>query len=387
MAENHDDVKTGDDSSKSLAPAGNEQQKGGMDDSPTSENDSQLDVKSGVSMADFVKQGLDKQTGEESAKAVTEGDVEEKESDPKIGLDEEKKEEKAGGEKEDATKSEEKTEKKDEVVEGKPVPYERFKEIIDEKNALKQKIESEYIPKAKNFDSIQSYCQNEGISPENFQKALQAQAILSKVENGLAEPSEALKVLEPIIAALKGMTGDVLPQDLQAKVDAGKMELEDAKEFAQLRAKTKFGEAGMKRQQQTMQQRQQQEFQAQCETAADQWDAGKRASDPDYKPKSKDSEPDGKFEMVRDKYLAMLNMTNSQGQYANPIKTPQQMSALMEKAYQAVDATFKGVFNKKPPTRKVLSSNGSSGTSTTDEPGDQSMAAFIAKSMGSKGRR
>lgn len=345
-------------------------------------------------MADFVKQGLDKQSGE-AAKEVTKGEVEDKKEEKAEGSDSlnesdaEAKKEESGGEKEDATEGEEKTEKQEEVVEGKPVPYERFKEVIAEKNELKAKIENEYVPKARNFDSIQGYCQQNDISPEKFQEALRAQAILSKVENGQAEPSEALKVLEPIIAALKGMTGDRLPDDLQNKVDAGKIELEDAKEMAQLRAKTKFGEAGLKRQQQGEAQRHQQQFQAQCETAADQWDAGKRASDPDYKPK-KESEPDGKFELVRDKYLALLHQQGRDGSYVNLIDTPQKMSALLERAYQAVDATYKGVFNKRPATRKVLSSNGSSGTSTitTDEPGpNETLAQYTARKMRSKGSR
>ena len=42
---------------------------------------------------------------------------------------------------------------------------------------------------------------------------------------------------------------------------------------------------------------------AEFDRTAEEWERAKRTSDPDYKPKAKESDDDGKWEDVRDKYL------------------------------------------------------------------------------------
>lgn len=261
-------------------------------------------------------------------------------------------EEKAEGEKEDAP-----------AEDKGPIPYERFQEKVKEVETLKHSFE-EVQPKVQNYDNITNFCQQNQITVEQFNGALEIQALLN------TDPAKALERLKPLVEQLQGFTGDKLPDDLQAKVDTGKLELEDAREIASLRAKSQFGEKKVQFDRQAYERQAAKKFEQECNVAASSWETAKRTSDPDYRPKAKDTDPDGKWEMTRDKYLAMLNQTRKDaatGQvvYVNPINTPQEMTQLMEKAYAAVHSTFANRFNGgRKPTRKSLNSSGSSSRSS-----------------------
>lgn len=273
---------------------------------------------------------------------------------------EEKKEgEKEGEKKEDSPEGESEDEEeedkgKDRTAEG------RIKELVEQKNEATTQFEA-VKPKVESYDKINTFCQSNGITPDQFSKALEIQALLN------TNPVEALKAILPIVESLQGFVGNKLPEDLQGKVDSGKLEIDDAKEIAKLRAEKEFGSKKSVFEQQRMQASQQQFLQQQMADSFQTWDTTKRASDPDYKPKAKESEPDGKWENVRDKYLAMLNETRVNGNqvvYVNPVRTPQEMVNLVEKAYSAVNASQAKRNGNRPATRKQLSSSGSSTTKT-----------------------
>lgn len=336
-----------------------------IDDSSSSGQSTEADVNANLSMADFVAKSMEKTTeGEAEESSPSDEDkaaAEAEQSDSKNELDAEKKKdegEKEAPESEEEATAEEGTSEADEPM--KAIPYERFQEVVTEKTALKQNLD-EVMPKVQNYENITNFCAQHEITTEQFDEVLQIQALLN------TNPPEALKRLLPVVEALQGFVGNKLPTDLQQKVDTGKLELDDAKEIASLRAQRQFGEKKLQHDHRSWQQKQQAEEQRVMLDAAKTWESTKRTSDPDYKPKSKDKadEPDGKWEMVRDKFLAMLNAVDGEGNHINKVRTAKELHALQDRAYAAVNATWRQFTPKKPATRKPLLS-GSSSTTTTD---------------------
>jgi hypothetical protein len=290
-----------------------------------------------------------------------EGEGEDKSKDDVEGEEGEEREE---GEKDSSdSKGAEKDDKGDEepseeLVEGKPVPYTRFQEVIAERTELKQKYEQAQ-PIVENYTRITDFCREHTITPDQFEKAMRVQALLN------TNPSEALKELVPIVEALQGFVGNKLPDDIQKAVDEGKIDPSLARDYAQARAQAKYRESMAKQNAEVAQRTAQERAVAETTKAAADWERAKRTSDPDYVPVEK-GKPDGLWEDVRDKFAALLNQRDTNGNFVNPVHSPQQMVELQERAYKMVKEKWTNRLSpKKPPTKKTLSSNG--GTSHREE--------------------
>ena len=290
---------------------------------------------------------LDKKT-EEKVEEKGEDKKEEKGEEKKEG-EEEKKEDEKKEEKEGEEKVEEGEKKEEEIVEGKPVPYERFREVAQERQTFKQQIEA-LQPKVQNYDNIVKFCKDHFITPDQHKTVMEIQALLN------TNPAEALKRLEPIVDSLKGFTGGKLPPDLQKDVDEGRLTVEHARRIARAEAQQQFEKTSA---QQREKQREAMAMEAaiqQTNKAASDWERQKRSSDPDYKPSTNGI--DGLWEDVRDKFSALLNQMDGQGNFVNRVATPQDMVALQERAYQAVKKKWTtNLAPKKSTTGKRLSSN------------------------------
>lgn len=242
-----------------------------------------------------------------------------------------------------------------------PIPYERFQEVVKERDTFKQTVEA-YKQRADNYDSIASFCQSNQITGEQFKTALRIQGLLN------TDPAKALEELQPVIDALKSFKGEVLPQDLQSAVDEGQLSLQFAKEIASMRAQSQFGQQKVEHDRKQWEARQQAEQTKQMVDSVKAWETSKKSSDPDFKPKASATADDGKWEEVRDKVIAWSNATTTDAQgnvvYANPIRNGADLVALHEKAYQFVNKRYSA--NGKQTTKKVLPSNGSSRQSTVN---------------------
>lgn len=353
MSEPLNDVKTVDAPSASADATA----KGGMDDSAASSSasDASNAGASNLSLSDYLKENVEGMKEETSPAKEDEdkGSVEALEEEtPAEKKDEgEEKEKEDEGEKE-APESDEESEKEvAELEAGKPVPYDRFKEVNDKFRAVEADFQS-VKPMVENFQQIQSFCQANAITGEQFTAMLETQAMLN------TDPAKALERLVPIVESLQGFVGNKLPADLQTKVDEGKMEVDDAREMAKLRAQSQFGE---KKTQHTLKQQQQREAAQAQRQMADSlvtWETTKAKLDPDY------AKGSPKWDMVQDTFIAMLHAVDAQGNYKNPVKVANDAVTLMDKAYEVVAQRLGKSNGKKPATRKVLSSNGSSSTST-----------------------
>jgi len=322
------------------------------------------DPNEGQTMEEFVKERL----GSELNLSPPEGDSEEtekKEEEEKSGAQElgetekaEKAEkgEKKEGEEEKVEKEEEEDKKEEEKVEEEvekkdPVPYERFEEVNKKYKETNEELEK-FKPIVESHNKILEYCNQWGIDQDQFGKLLHVQRLIN------TDPQEALKLINPIVEQLQGFVGDKLPPDLQKKVDGGSINLEDARELARLRAQSQFGTNRFQQYQQAQIQRQHQQQQSEMANAATSWTDAKVKSDPDFKPKKSEAELDGKYEMVYDKFQSLAGQRDQQGNLVNPINSPTQAVALLERAYQSVSKSL-APFTKKPATKKPLTHNGS----------------------------
>ncbi len=250
-----------------------------------------------------------------------------------------------------------------------PVPYERFQEVYKKGQEAETKLK-EYEPLATQHQRIVEYCGQNNITQEQFSQGLEIIALMN------TDPAKALEKLAPLYNDLQGFVGNKLPEDLQKDVDAGDLPLARAKEIAQLRAQSKFGEVRSKHTAEQQRQRQEKEFQTSLTSAAQSWESTKRTSDPDYKPKDNADGPDGKWELTRDKFLALLHQQDMNGQFTNPVSNPQQMSQLLERAYMQVNETFTGLLKNRKPT-KVLTRT----TSSTTLPKSPGQAKSMEEAM------
>ena len=334
------------------------------------------------------KEAASRSESEHDKKSKLEQEEERKEKeDEKEKESQEEQEEKEGEEKSEEEQKEEQDKVKipeEKLLAGKdPIPVDRFKEVITERNTARDQIKKMQVV-VDDWRNLDSFCKANAITPDQFKNVVEMQALLN------TDPAKALERLRPIVNELEGFVGNRLPEDLQKAVDEGEMSLKWAREVAKTRAQSRFGESKLKHDRQRIEGERQAELQSRIKTSVVSWETAKRESDPDYKPKANASDPDGKWEFVQKYIHASATETDANGAFVNPITDEQTMTALMERAYKAVSSSsFTRV--KKPATPRNLRSDGSgngerNGTSKRieDQPDLQSAVRVGLRRFGHK---
>src|SRR5438445_12906573 len=103
--------------------------------------------------------------------------------------------------------------------------HERFVAIVKERNDFKSVVEKAK-PQLERLDGLDSFCNQNGITAQQFQNVMEITALIN------TNPTEALKRLQPTLEHLQKHEGQVLPPELQAEVDSGKLPLEYAQRIA-----------------------------------------------------------------------------------------------------------------------------------------------------------
>lgn len=238
---------------------------------------------------------------------------------------------------------------KEQEAEKGPIPYERFAEVNQAKVQYEQQL-AEYKPLVDAHQSVIQHCQTNNISPDEFADWMDIAALVK------TDPIEAMKRLQPQLERLQAFTGDKLPPEYQKAVNDGEITLEYAKRLVKAESQSKFGE---QRQQMTLKQfeeQQQQRYVQELTSSLSNWVTSKKGSDPDFVPKSKEIDADGKFEFFLHKFA--VDSKNSK------VKGPHELIALAEKTLSLINSNprFKTKVNGTPPV--VRSSNSSSRIST-----------------------
>jgi hypothetical protein len=155
----------------------------------------------------------------------------------------------------------------------------RFKKLTKD---LKAKDEDNKIlaPKAAEFDKIDAYVRNAGLSQNDVAGTLEIAALLR------SDPNQALARLLPIVASLQQMTGETLPADLHLRVEQGYLTEADAKTLAKAQAGERFATqrtTALTEQQQTdARNREFKELTTSTVSSVTSWEAQQAARDPDW---------------------------------------------------------------------------------------------------------
>jgi hypothetical protein len=145
---------------------------------------------------------------------------------------------------------------------------------------LRSKVET-LQPKAQQFEKIDEYCKQYGVTEEQLSEALEMAAVMNN------DPVEAFKRIEYYRGALSKYSADVLPEDLATQVKDGNITEEYAKQIVKLRNEnellTRKSKITAERQEQTAKQTVRQRM----EEAVVRWEQGVMSRDPDYPKKAK----------------------------------------------------------------------------------------------------
>ena len=192
----------------------------------------------------------------------------------------------------------------------------RWREVIAERDS--------YKADASQFRAIADYMAQTRLTTDEVNKGFE---IMSALKNN---PLKAREMLADTMRQLDILAGEVLPQDLSQKVDAGDITPDAAKELARTRSELAIAQ----QQQQAFLAAQQQQTAATAQqgikSAVDTWEQTVAAKDPDYEAKRQLV-----FKNIR---LAHLE---------NPARTPQEALAIAEAAYKDATETLKGLLPKR----------------------------------------
>lgn len=99
-------------------------------------------------------------------------------------------------------------------------------------------------PKARTLDELTGYLRDNNLAREDFQSGL---TIMTAIRN---DPEAAYKLLKPVMDKLELSVGITLPDDLKARVDAGTVDADTARELARTRTSEATARARAEQQEQ-----------------------------------------------------------------------------------------------------------------------------------------
>jgi hypothetical protein len=311
------------------------------------------------------------QVVEKAAAASTAAQEGEKGSDPKIGQDQKPAADAATSTGKEEHSADGKTVQKDKLdTDGKEIPpfneHPRWKEVTTERNELRSKVdeyERDWKPLVTQQRGIVDYCNQNGISPDQFQQLLEVGALMN------SNPREALKRIQPVIETLKQYDETALPPDLEKRVVDEELDIDTAKEIAQLRAQSKGQEFNSN----VMRQRGEQAAQAQRMNALLSWEQNLMGKDPDFRQKAKPDDVDGKYEVVVNTFRGLLAQ--------RPPQNGAEVVAMLQQAYDSVNKVFTTRLSPKQPTGKMVPAGSSSTTIQEKEPETLEEVVFKAAGM------
>lgn len=236
----------------------------------------------------------------------------------------------------------------------------RWKEMVAERNELKE-WKQQYEPALAGLQQLNQFRQQHQITDEQFSAAVEVAGLLN------SDPVRALQVLKPIVEQLSQFDSGALPQDLAAEVEEGLISEERAKEIAELRAKSRLGETKQK----ASAIQQQQAWVASMQQGLVSWEENLKKSDPDFRPKVGEAEPDGKYEFVEAKLRSMWQQ--------QPPRTAQEAVAQAQRAYEMVQKALGRLAPPKPVVKNLGVKTTSTGTRKDPETPEEAMEAVMAR--------
>jgi hypothetical protein len=150
----------------------------------------------------------------------------------------------------------------------RPENREHWSRLVAEKNAFKER--------AQNFDNLSTWVQNNGL---DYEQVISGLTIMSLIQN---DPIKALEAVKPIYEKLQKEAGAVLPDDLQQRIEDGRIDEESARELARQRAEAQHAARRVTVQADQMQAQQSQQLLHNIQSAVVSFEAQWKATDPDF---------------------------------------------------------------------------------------------------------
>lgn len=222
----------------------------------------------------------------------------------------------------------------EEIASMAPKSQRRVYKLLDERVELRKQVEA-IEPKARQWDQIEKFRAENGLSPEGIANAIQ---IAGLIEN---EPERAYEVITKLYDHLANKVGAALPEELREAVKRGEITRERAYELSKARASAAY----TREQQQAVEARRRQQDEAtrlhgQVESltsVSTEWDKAKSVSDPDWMLKRQEVAEKVQLRLMRDGMPA----------------TAEAMRALLDEEAKKVDG-FAGKF--RTPARAITPS-------------------------------
>jgi hypothetical protein len=207
----------------------------------------------------------------------------------------------------------------------------RFRALVEQRNALR--------PAAESYRKIEAFCTENAIESSEAAQALNWLAQMKR------DPAAAWEEIKPTINALLVTIGEIIPPDLRAEINAGRMTQEHAKQLSKERAKATIANGAMsfRDQQETARQRAA-AAQAQAEkigsikSAAREWEATARSGDADFAKKAE----------ALEKEVLYLQRKDGVPDSADGVK------AQLTKAMKAVNANLAALRPRRPGIQPVI---------------------------------
>lgn len=242
----------------------------------------------------------------------------------------------------------------------------RFKQVVDQKNALKAELTTasdklrEFEEPARLWGNVRGFMEHNSISDQDMLDGFKMMALIR------TDPIEGRKAVAAYLTELDQALGLVLPKDLRDDVESGYLSEERANELARARAATRSYEAVETERRQTQERDQaasaRQEVTSKLTAAAEGWETARRARDPDF---------EAKADLIADRMRAIAM------QERKSPRNEAEMHALLDRAYDDVT----GQLRRFTPAPKPVARPTNSSPATVAAPVPKTLRDAIALSV------
>jgi hypothetical protein len=194
----------------------------------------------------------------------------------------------------------------------------RFQELKRQRDGFRTEAEE--------YRKISGYMQEHGLTPDEVAQGFVIMGMMK------SNPAQARELLGRHMRTLDQFAGEVLPEDLQTRVNGGGLDRESARELALMRNQKAFAQ----QQQLELAEREAGVSKGRVVTA---WERNIQTRDPDYAAKQK---------LVADRAQVLMREWNPQ--------TPQEALAVVQQAYDEVSEHLKAFLPRRAPARSTSSS-------------------------------
>jgi len=242
----------------------------------------------------------------------------------------------------------------------RPETRKRFEQLLSQRNELRQQWEA-VVPELEQHRLLTGYLQQHQLAPDDVNTLLGVGAALRR-----GDYQGFLNGVTPYVMAAQEALGIRISHDLQSQVDEGLIDDATARELTRTRHRAAQAEARLQDANQVATVTQQQQQVDQIRSAVDTWEGGIQQRDPDYAQKSG---------AVR-RYAQGLMQERG-----NP-RNQQEAVALVQAAYDEVNAAFRRAQPAPRPTRNGPSSiHVATGTPTADPRNMKEAVVMALQSM------